>query len=372
MEMPRLRCRVMSSPSFCCRRFHPRCDWLTTPRWCDVDVSSEEEMGDVYRLLTENYVEDDDNMFRFDYSRDFLQWALMPPGYNRDLHVGVRVKGGGRLVAFITGTPAMVRAHGKRIPVVEINFLCVHKKLRAHRLAPLLIKEITRRVNLTNVWQAVYTAGVALPRPVGVNQYWHRSLNPNKLIDIKFSYLGRNMTRSRLNKLYRLPKEPVTPGLRPMEPRDVEQVHALLLEYLEQFKLYQEFSVPEVAHFFLPRDGVIQTYVVENPETHQVTDFLSFYVLNSTITQHDKYNTLEARYSFYNVAKTVPLDALMKDALILAKATNGDVYNALDVMDNASCFKRLNFGAGDGRLHYYMYNWRCPQMEPRDVALVLM
>lgn len=39
------------------------------------------------------------------------------------------------------------------MPMVEINFLCVHKKLRKHRLAPVLIQEITRRVNVTNVWQ---------------------------------------------------------------------------------------------------------------------------------------------------------------------------------------------------------------------------
>ena len=32
--------------------------------------------------------------------------------------------------------------------MVEINFLCVHKKLRSKRLAPVLIREITRRVNL--------------------------------------------------------------------------------------------------------------------------------------------------------------------------------------------------------------------------------
>lgn len=38
--------------------------------------------------------------------------------------------------------------------VVEINFLCVHKKLRHKRLAPVLIREITRRVNLTGIWQA--------------------------------------------------------------------------------------------------------------------------------------------------------------------------------------------------------------------------
>jgi len=35
--------------------------------------------------------------------------------------------------------------------MVEINFLCVHKKLRSKRLAPVLIKEIIRRVSLTHV-----------------------------------------------------------------------------------------------------------------------------------------------------------------------------------------------------------------------------
>lgn len=47
--------------------------------------------------------------------------------------------------------------------MVEINFLCVHKKLRLKRMAPVLIKEITRRVNLEGIFQAVYTAGVVLP-----------------------------------------------------------------------------------------------------------------------------------------------------------------------------------------------------------------
>ena len=30
---------------------------------------------------------------------------------------------------------------------------------RAKRLAPVLIKEVTRRINATDIWQAVYTAG---------------------------------------------------------------------------------------------------------------------------------------------------------------------------------------------------------------------
>lgn len=51
------------------------------------------------------------------------------------------------------------------------------------------MQEITRRVNLRGIWQAAYTAGVVLPKPVATCQYWHRSLNPKKLIDIGFSRL---------------------------------------------------------------------------------------------------------------------------------------------------------------------------------------
>ena len=36
--------------------------------------------------------------------------------------------------------------------MAEINFLCVHKQLRTYRLAPMLIKEITRRVNLCDIY----------------------------------------------------------------------------------------------------------------------------------------------------------------------------------------------------------------------------
>ena len=50
-------------------------------------------------------------------------------------------------------------------------------------------QEITRRVNLEGIWQAAYTAGVVLPKPAATCQYWHRSLNPKKLISINFSRL---------------------------------------------------------------------------------------------------------------------------------------------------------------------------------------
>ena len=43
---------------------------------------------------------------------------------------------------------------------------------------------------MRNIWQAAYTAGTLLPKPVATAQYWHRSLNPKKLIEVQFSRLG--------------------------------------------------------------------------------------------------------------------------------------------------------------------------------------
>lgn len=342
--------------------------------WCTCDTDDDAVCHEIYSLLSENYVEDDDSMFRFDYSVPFLRWALTPPEYKRSWHLGVRVKSKdgkvGKLVGFITGIPASISVYEKVISMVEINFLCVHKKLRSKRLAPVLIKEITRRVNKEDVWQAVYTAGVVLPRPISESRYYHRSLNPKKLIEVGFSHLGPRMTMARTLKLYKVPDQPQLPGMRKMTPKDLPRVFELVTNYLSKFPLHPEFKEAELGHWMLPREGVVYSYVRE--VDGKVTDVCSFYSLPSNILGHDKYNLLKAAYSYWNVATTVPMHELMLDALIYAKQLDFDVFNALNVMENDSFLKELKFGIGDGFLQYYLYNWKCPKIEPSGIGLVLL
>jgi len=146
---------------------------------------------------------------------------------------------------------------------VEINFLCVHKKLRSKRVAPVLIREITRRVNLNGIFQAVYTAGVVLPKPISTCRYWHRSLNPKKLIETRFSHLTRNMTLQRTIKLYKLPTETKCRGLRQMTSQDIPGAHKLLSDFLPKFKVSPLFSREEFEHWFLPKKSIVESYVVE-------------------------------------------------------------------------------------------------------------
>ncbi|KAM7254476.1 hypothetical protein ACFE04_003856 [Oxalis oulophora] len=341
--------------------------------WVTCDMDSEEMCNEVYALLTNNYVEDDESMFRFNYSKEFLRWALHPPGYFKNWHIGVRVKSSKKLVAFITGVPARIRVNDEFINMAEVNFLCVHKKLRSKRLAPVMIKEVTRRVHLENIWQAAYTAGVVLPTPITTCQYWHRSLNPKKLIDVGFSRLGPRMTMSRTIKLYKLPDTPVTPGFREMQLHDIPAVTRLLRTYLRQFVVAPDLNEHDVEHWLLPKENVVDSFLVESPETREITDFVSFYTLPSSILNNPSYSLLKAAYSYYNVSTKTPWLQLMNDTLIVAKQKDFDVFNALDVMHNDCFLKELKFGPGDGKLHYYLYNYRIRQtMQASELGLILL
>lgn len=138
--------------------------------------------------------------------------AMYPCVHTRDVDRGTRVR---VQVGFISGIPANLRVNGAAMSIVEINFLCVHKKLRSKRLTPLLIKEVTRRVNLHGIWQAAYTAGVVIPKPVATCRYYHRSINPKKLVEVGFSSLNARTTMVRMIKLNKLPVAPQTPGAKP-------------------------------------------------------------------------------------------------------------------------------------------------------------
>ncbi|KAF1958695.1 glycylpeptide N-tetradecanoyltransferas-like protein [Byssothecium circinans] len=340
--------------------------------WVTMDLDDEKQLEEVYELLHNHYVEDQEAMFRFRYSPAFLNWALKAPGWKKEWHVGIRASQSGKLAAFISGIPIQLRVRTNVLNCSEINFLCVHKKLRSKRLAPVLIKEITRRCYVNGIFQAVYTVGSLLPTPVSTCRYFHRALNWEKLYDVGFSPLPHGSTKQRQIVRYKLPEETLTPGLRVMEDKDIEVVIDLLQRYLKRMDMAQEFSKEEFEHWMFPsekpKEQVVWCYVIEDEKTKKVTDFFSFYNLESTVIGHKKHDRIKAAYLFYYATETAftgdqlafktRLNSLMKDALILAKKGNFDVFNALTLLDNPLFLEEQRFGAGDGSLHYYLYNYR--------------
>ena len=343
--------------------------------WKDVDMTKQNEIDKLYEFLKTNYVEDEDHMFRFDYSKDFLKWHLTSPNYFPEWLISIvqldTKKNKKKMVGFIAGIPIKVCIHGYDISLAEIDFLCVKKEFRNKRLAPLLIREVSRRIHVRNQWWAVYTSGTMLPKPFAQTTYYHRNLNVKKLVDIHFTYLPPNMNLARAKNLYKLPKEVPFTGFRQMEEKDVEQVHDLLENFEKKFKVHGYYDKDQVRHWFVPRKNVVYSYVRED-SNNKITDFISFYSLPSSILQHESYKKLMAAYSFFNINTTLTVKEIMKCALILANNAGFDVFNCLNIMNNEEAFQDLLFGKGGGKLKYYFWNFVCPETEPKDLSLVLM
>lgn len=122
----------------------------------------------------------------------------------------------------------------------------------------------------------------------------------------------------------------------------------------------------------MPREWVVESFVVEDPSNDEITDFISFYSLPSSILKHPTHKTLHVAYSYYYFTGKNSLLDLQRDALIMAKNKGYDVFNALDIKNNEEFLKELKFGVGDGNLHYYFYNWRVPKLAPQDCGIVLV
>jgi glycylpeptide N-tetradecanoyltransferase len=129
------------------------------------------------------------------------------------------------------------------------------------------------------IFQAIYTAGVVIPTPISTCRYYHRTLNVPKLVDVKFTYVPRDMTIARMIRQFKLPSTPALSrvGLREMEERDVSAVTALYKRYMERFDMVPLFEEEDIRHHFLSGRGsgekeastgrrsgqVVWTYVVE-------------------------------------------------------------------------------------------------------------
>lgn len=66
------------------------------------------------------------------------------------------------------------------------------------------------------------------------------------------------------------------------------------------------YTDEEVKHYFMPREGVVYSYVIDTPDPEKkkniITDFASFYMLPSHVIGHKKHDMLYVLYYLFRRA----------------------------------------------------------------------
>ena len=351
--------------------------------WKDIDLSQSNDVDKLYEFLKSNYIGDESHLFGTDFSKDFLKWFLSPPEMNKDWIVSVvkedKVKNKKKIIGFISAIPSKLSIDNTEIKMAKVFFLCVKKEFRNRRLTPVLIKEITRRVNLKNIWQGVYRTFAYLPKAFTKSQYYFRSINLKKLLDVHYTYLPNNkMSIGTAIKKYELPDEPNISGFRKMEEKDLEQIYNLIMARNKKYKIYEILTLKELEHWLLPMNNIVYTYVLEDEE-HKITDFCSFYSIQRTIlnnqnnnSSNSKYKKINFAYELINCNTSISMKELLRSAVILAKQNNFDAYHCINYKENADNFKELLFMEKIGKMKYYLYNFVYPETILDDVSLMFM
>eukprot|EP00835_Amoeboradix_gromovi_P003695 NODE_254_length_12812_cov_0.286872.p6 type:complete len:378 gc:universal NODE_254_length_12812_cov_0.286872:10018-11151(+) len=335
--------------------------------WATLDITTDTDMNLVYNLLYNNYVSDvSENQaesFKFAYSIQLLRWALQPPGHVKNWWLGI--KKDTKLVAFITAIPITVSVNNDSIKMAEVNFLCVHKSLRSKQIAPILIQEITRRVHLTDIWQALYTAGTKLPGITSSALYYHRSLNIDKLVKVGFASAANNMA---LYKEYlHIKSSPLK--LRLMEKRDADECFELFNLHNKSKQVYPIFSLEEFKYWVKPVKGTVWPYVAEI--NGKIVDFISFYHVTTIAVQLNI--KVKIAYLWFHSNVNTKWTDLLGSALMIAQKDGFDCFNCLEGV-GGSCkdLEQLKFKKGDGTLYYYFYNWNTPRVKNDKMGMFLL
>lgn len=327
--------------------------------WSTINTQNDAELEEVFRFLSDNYLSSD--QFKMVYPKQFLTSSLNPPNHHPDLNLGLRDHHGG-LVGFIHGQLVGMVIMDEPITTSLINYLCIDKRYRDRLLAPLMIKEITRRVVNHGVQFGFFTATRPSYPPFSRAGYYHRILNFKKAYGVGFCSVDKPENLDRFHKFFSVPPADGTvTGLSRMVESDVDHVTVLLNSWNSRYKLFQQLSTTDVKHLLLDHYG-IDCWVTRDQDG-KPTDLVSVYYVDN---QHLSTGTVlhDAYLLYYTCHQTAPDELFTK---LIQTVRSVDVVNMLNIMEAEKIIAGdPKFMVGDGELGYYMFNYRIGWMDPSE------
>lgn len=135
---------------------------------------------------------------------------------------------------------------------------------------------------------------------------------------------------------------------------DCPEALALYNQYCENFLLYKEYSLEEFKHWFLPLKGVLYSY---RNDYEPLDCIITIYELDTKALHAS--SCIKTAYIFnYAIKEHVNIVEVVASLINILKASEFDLLNVLSNDQSLKFAKELGFIEGDGKLDYYIYNWK--------------
>jgi glycylpeptide N-tetradecanoyltransferase len=347
--------------------------------WKDVLPSDQQAMRTLETFLAENYVTDDDSKFRLGYSFDFLVSFLSEAHIcrnepNSSWSVGMFDRDGKQMgyVAAVKRTVSLLRTDPQ--VVVEVNFLCVERNHRNTAWATTLIKEITRRVQMSGIEVALFTCSWRLPIHHFVSgRMYHKFLDVDALNAVGYTNFSKEeLPEAKKKWQHRRVPPRINRNvarchiLRQMKREDVSMVAKMfaaerclyaVVEWMSEERLSQLLDRSYLQHFVVEELNVIE-------RQRKVVGYVSVRDTELIVLDGKKEQTVKSATIHYQCGVVSPV---ANQLLTLLKTQGSWVVNAVNVASNAVMIKQEEMLPGTGELFYYTYNYRLPVVQPWEV-----
>lgn len=336
--------------------------------WYDIDIDNDKDMKIVLNFLNNNY-HDAKSEISFCFTAELLKWQL---GFNKDnkkIAIGVMFKN--KMVGCIFGVVRKLNLNGKLINGSETNLLCLDKKLRKLNLAPLMIKEITRRNNYNlKINNSIYTTSLVLPNILSTATYYERYVGFSRLMDIGMLdkgllELGYDNIKNYFHKMVEIDKNHHNyTNIKSLTEEQLQECYNKLNEKLMSLYYSYIFDYKQFKHIFL--NDCVTAYVVFSND--KITDMISYYKQPSRIIESN--TMINTYYLYYYFNNKNNLESIVSLVINDAIKNNIDRIRVLGIMDYSK-LANFNFEDSEVKLNYYIYNWKCNKININKIGYLV-
>lgn len=297
-----------------------------------------------HNFINENYSSSETRLL---YSKDLLQFFLI-----NSLLIFFFPKGQPeKIVGLIVGNAKHLQIQNQEHDLIDVNFLCLVKKLRNLNLAPYLIAVLTKEsVERLNISLAYYTISARINSPCfGKKQMYHRLVNIAKLANSGFLKVSSIQAYERVYNNF-LDARPLLYINKTKSEDLINKIDSLITSYNE--KTYTVFDKASIR------------YALESPAFHSfafykenlLTDFISVFRLDS---QNKTGETYKNGYIF-KIALSSNSDSHIETIMssVCKSCFDNNIVDMLtlsDIFPN-NIYNKIKFSPGTGLLNYYMFN----------------